>query len=65
MPYCEDCNRFWNPPAMGPNGECPECQRVIADPPRAPWHFKVLMAGVVLYLGFRGYQGIVWVIHHL
>ena len=65
MPYCEDCNRFWSPPAMGPGGECPQCRQVIADPPRTPWHFKLLMAGVVLYLGFRAYQGIIWVIEHI
>jgi len=31
---------------------------------RAPWHFKVLVVGTVVYLGYRLYQGIGWLIHH-
>jgi hypothetical protein len=27
---------------------------------RAPWHFWVMVAGVVLYLGWRLVQGIFW-----
>jgi hypothetical protein len=32
--------------------------------PKAPWHFKVLIVGSVVYLGYRLYQGIGWLIHH-
>ena len=31
---------------------------------KAPWHFKVLVVGTVVYLGYRLYQGIGWLIHH-
>ena len=31
---------------------------------RAPWHFKVILVGTVIYLGYRSYQGIVWLVHH-
>lgn len=34
-------------------------------PRRAPWHFKVLLVGTVIYLGWRAYQGIEWLIHHV
>ena len=47
---------------MGSGGECPTCGRVLAAPPRAPWHFKLLVAAVVAYLGFRAYEGIMWVL---
>jgi len=33
-------------------------------PVKAPWHFKVLVVGTVVYLGYRLYQGIGWLIHH-
>jgi hypothetical protein len=33
--------------------------------PRAPWHFKLLLVALVLYLGYRAYQGIFWVAHHV
>jgi len=32
---------------------------------RAPWHFKVLLVGSVVYLGWRIYQGIGWLVHHV
>ena len=32
---------------------------------RAPWHFKVIVVGSVVYLGYRAYQGIAWLAHHL
>lgn len=78
MPFCEDCARYWAPSAMGVDGSCPSCRRVLdgpvaqsrprvtaenldlnalareaGDDPAAPWHFKLLVGGVVLYLGWR------------
>jgi len=35
------------------------------DHPAAPWHFKLLMVALVLYLGYRAYQGVFWLIHHV
>jgi hypothetical protein len=32
---------------------------------RAPWHFKILAVGTVIYLGWRLYQGIGWLVHHV
>jgi hypothetical protein len=32
---------------------------------RAPWHFKLLAVGTVIYLGWRAYQGIGWLVHHV
>jgi len=32
--------------------------------PKAPWHFKVLVLGSAIYLAYRLYQGIGWLIHH-
>ena len=63
MPFCEDCDKFWNPNSMPPDGTCPTCGRMIGDPPesrRAPWHFWVLVAALVIYLGWRAVQGIGW-----
>ena len=65
MPWCEECAKFWNPTSLRRDGTCPTCGRQIGEPAKTPWHFKLLMAGVVLYLGFRAYQGVEWVIHHL
>ncbi len=50
---------------MGKGGECPTCGKVIAAPRKAPWHFKVLLGGITVYLGYRAYQGVEWLAHHL
>ena len=47
---------------MGEDGSCPTCGTVIAAPAKAPWHFKLLLLALVLYLGWRAWQGIDWVI---
>ena len=67
MPWCETCNRFWNPPSMGEGGQCPSCGRVIATAQdlKTPWHFKLLVVATVLYLGFRAYQGVAWLVQHV
>ncbi len=60
-------------PGSGVEDRCPTCGTVLeledgADRPvapvKAPWHFKVLVVGTVVYLGYRLYQGIGWLIHH-
>lgn len=30
-----------------------------------PWHFWILVVALVIYLGYRFFQGIVWVMHKL
>lgn len=54
------------------DGHCPSCGSVLESAvasedavPHAPWHFKLLVVALVLYLGFRAYQGVFWLIHHL
>jgi hypothetical protein len=50
---------------MRPDGSCPTCGRpigAVAEAPRAPWHFKVLVGGVVAYLGWRLFQLVVWIV---
>ena len=77
MPWCEDCARFWNPSSMGEGGRCPSCGRTIArggpdgadttteEAVATPWHFKLLMVALVIYLGYRALQGVEWVVHHV
>jgi hypothetical protein len=64
VPWCETCSRFWNPPSLTPEGACPTCGRSLAAAPvRTPWHFKLLLAALGVYLGWRGWQGVVWLVH--
>jgi hypothetical protein len=64
MPWCEGCDRFYNPNTLTESGQCPEGHHV-ADPvgeddPKIPWHFWLLVIGLVLYLGYRAFQGLEW-----
>ncbi len=70
MPWCDDCAKFWSPPTLR-DGRCPTCVATLEQPvpppappaPKAPWHFKLLLVALVIYLGYRAYQGVWWVGH--
>lgn len=63
MPFCADCDRFYNPNTLTVEGDCPEGHHV-ADPAAAPqdpsqpvpWHFKLMVALLVVYLTWRFVQ---------
>lgn len=69
MPWCETCSRFLNPNSLHPDGSCPACGRMVAEPGdaaaqadvKAPWHFKLLVAVTVVYLAWRAVEMIGWV----
>ncbi len=71
MPWCNDCNRFWNPNTLRLDGSCPSCGRVVAEPGRpvvaakAPWHFKLLVGALALYLGWRVIEAAIWVVERI
>lgn len=50
---------------MKDGGECPDCDTVIGKAPRAPWHFKLMVFATVVYLAYRAWQGIEWLVHTL
>ena len=62
MPWCEECAKFWTPTSLSRDGACPSCGRVVASPaeaepiPKAPWHFKLMVAAVIGYLVWRVVQ---------
>lgn len=73
MPWCDGCDRFYNPNTLHADGTCPQCGRQVAPPPEeakadqsgAPWHFKVLVAATAAYLSWRLVEGVIWVAEHL
>jgi hypothetical protein len=69
VPWCDECARFWSPPTLR-DGACPTCGASLSpvapekqQSQRAPWHFKLLLVALVLYLGYRAYQGVFWLGH--
>jgi hypothetical protein len=66
VPTCEACDRYWRPVELGEEGACPMCGRLLdTTPPKTPWHFKLLVISMTVYLGWRAVQGIAWLIHRI
>jgi len=64
MPWCEPCAKYWTPNAMNNDGTCPACDDQVVEPrehaggdvatdEKAPWHFKLMIVALALYLGWR------------
>jgi uncharacterized paraquat-inducible protein A len=66
MPWCEECDQLIEDEDLD-EGACPDCGNVLEDPElrKVPWYFKFMIVATIVYLGYRAYQGIDWVIHHL
>ena len=73
MPWCDNCDAYQAPNALKADGTCPTCDGPVdmADvkgstkqATKVPWHFKLMILVLVIYLGYRLIQGIVWLSHH-
>jgi hypothetical protein len=77
VPWCQTCDRFLSPPTVRADGTCPSCGRAVdAGAARSststtdeaeelgplPWHVKLLAVALAVYLGYRAWQGIDWII---
>ena len=66
MPWCEECAKYWTPNSMNDDGTCPKCGDQVVEPhdhdaddadvaadEKAPWHFKLMIVALVVYLAWR------------
>jgi uncharacterized paraquat-inducible protein A len=67
MPWCEECDQLVEEEDLVDGESCPACGTVLAEPKprRMPWTFRFMIVASVIYLGYRAYQGIAWVAHHV
>lgn len=75
MPWCGTCDHYLAPPAVNADGTCPTCgQKVDAGGAKVavedrsgglPWHLKLMLAALAIYLGYRAYEGLVWLFERL
>jgi uncharacterized paraquat-inducible protein A len=65
--WCEECDTLVEDEDLGEEGECPACGTILAEQERGPvpWYFKFMLAASVIYLGYRAFQGISWIVHHV
>jgi uncharacterized paraquat-inducible protein A len=67
VPWCDPCQRFFNPNTLTKEGTCPSCGEQLGEPQATgwravPWHFWLVLAALVLYLGWRAVEGVGWLI---
>jgi len=76
VPSCAACDRYLSPASVRPDGTCPTCGRAVdvvdrgehadaEDRAPFPWHFKVAVAALAIYLGWRAYEGVAWLFGRL
>jgi len=65
MPWCDTCERMVPEEDLTEEGACPTCEEPLESERHIPWHFKLLVVATVIYLGYRTYQGIGWLVHHV
>jgi len=57
------------------DGTCPSCGQAVdsggakvavkEEPGGFPWHLKLMLAALVIYLGYRAYEGVAWLFERL
>ncbi len=63
MAWCDDCNRHSEAEELGEGDTCPGCGQVLdTTKSKAPWHFKLLLGSLTIYLGWRSFQGVAWLL---
>ena len=65
MAWCEQCDRQLEDEEVAEDRTCPSCGTPVQDHRASPWWFKFLAVATVIYLGYRAFQGVTWVIHHV
>ena len=74
MPWCDTCDVYLAPNSVDAGGSCPTCGDAVdaadriqaVNPDQAvPWHFWVVVAAVVAYLGWRLVEGVGWLVQQL
>ena len=67
MAWCEECDALVEDEDLGAEGECPRCGTILAEQDRrpVPWYFKAMIVASIVYLGYRGYQGVTWIAAHV
>lgn len=67
--WCEECGKLVDPEDLKEDGSCPRCGHLLVEPSLArrkiPWSFRFMIVATIVYLGWRAYQGVAWLVHHV
>jgi hypothetical protein len=62
--WCETCQCNVPLGDLDDDECCPTCGEPLGRR-SMPWKFRLMIAASVIYLGYRAYQGVTWVVHHV
>ena len=65
MPWCEQCDVEVDTEDLDAEETCPTCGSETLAHRKQPWWFKFLAVATVIYLAYRLFQGITWMVHHV
>ena len=65
VPWCDRCDQQLEEEDLTEDGHCPDCGSEPLAHRTSPWWFKFLVVATVIYLGYRAFQGVTWVVHHV
>ncbi len=65
VPWCEQCDEQLEDRAADRRRHLPGLWDGAARAPQSPWWFKFMAVATVIYLGYRAFQGVTWVVHHV
>ncbi len=66
--WCDGCDTLIEDDDLYEDGTCPTCGTQVTEPlgkRRIPWYFKFMILASIIYLGYRAFQGITWIAHHV
>ena len=64
MAWCDTCDRVVaDDEAI--DGRCDRCETELSGAERGPlpWKFRLMIIATVIYLAYRAYQGVTWLLH--
>ena len=72
MPWCDSCDVYVKPEDVTETGAHDACGTTVdtADAvatvgSKAPWHFKLMLTLLILYLGWRLVQFVIWIFERM
>jgi len=65
VPWCEECDQRLEDDQVDEDGTCLNCGSETVEHRSTPWYFKFMLVASVIYLGWRAFQGVTWVVHHV
>ena len=65
MPWCEQCDRQLEDEELADRRQLSDVRVRAPRHRKSPWWFKFLAVATVIYLGYRAFQGVTWVVHHV